>query len=194
MWSCTSRGWVFRFEASSDSKNIRPTVVYLTAGQACLLRWPLGSLYIMASSSSNTDRRYSSDPDTAHRSSTREELRPALRRNPSNTMSTSTSSSNYTHSSAASHPYLGDRQVDAIESWKTTVPGKMTCPPRLPEEDPVVQAYLQTKMALFESLATAGNKAKGPATRDSNGHHHHVDNASDRTSARQRTKVGRYAK
>lgn len=137
---------------------------------------------IMASTSSTTDR-HCSGPDTAHHHHRQsamqgQQLRPALRRHQSDSMTATTTASNCTASSTASnHPYLGDRQVDAIESWKTTVPAKSTCP--IPtREDPVIEAYLQTKMALFQSLVSAKD-----AGRDSNNHHHrHVDRAGDRAA------------
>lgn len=132
----------------------------------------------MASTSSTTDR-HCSGPDTAHHhhhsAVQGDRLRPALRRNQSDSMTASTTSSAHTRSSTSSnHPYLGDRQVDAIETWKTTVPAKSTCP--IPtREDPVIEAYLQTKMALFQSLVSA----KDPA-RDGNSHHRHMDRPGDR--------------
>lgn len=42
----------------------------------------------------------------------------------------------------------------AIESWSASVPGKRT--QGISEDiDPVVQAYLETKMALFRSVASS---------------------------------------
>lgn len=71
------------------------------------------------------------------------------RRKASSIASTTSSSSS---TSAKSHPYLGNQQINAIESWKTSVPTKSIRPQDMPDEDPVIQAYLQTKMALFQSM------------------------------------------
>ncbi|KAF2163598.1 hypothetical protein M409DRAFT_57478 [Zasmidium cellare ATCC 36951] len=116
----------------------------------------------MASNPSTVDRHCSGPRHHHHHhqnsssTSTTEtqSLGPDLQRSPSNTMTESTTSATYTHSSNSSyHPYLGDRQLNAIESWKTSVQAKSTCPMRVAGEDPVIEAYLQTKMALFRSLA-----------------------------------------
>ncbi|KAK4500982.1 hypothetical protein PRZ48_006788 [Zasmidium cellare] len=64
-----------------------------------------------------------------------------------------------------SHPYLGDRQLDAIESWKTSVQAKQSCSMRGPGDDPVVEAYLRTKMALFQSLVSAKDPGGGEVGR-----------------------------
>ena len=51
---------------------------------------------------------------------------------------------------------MGETQRSAIESWKASIPKKAAWPHSGPEDvDPVVQAYLETKMALFRSIADA---------------------------------------
>ena len=59
------------------------------------------------------------------------------------------------------HPYLGDQEKSAIESWNNTVPKKSTRPKIVPEEqDPVIQAYLEAKLSLFRNagLNSPGNQ------------------------------------
>ncbi|KAK4544171.1 hypothetical protein LTR36_004381 [Oleoguttula mirabilis] len=66
----------------------------------------------------------------------------------------STKSTSTTSSSSRSHPYLGNREVYAIEHWNDSIPAKATCGPNVPDGvDPVIQAYMQAKMALFQTLS-----------------------------------------
>lgn len=53
---------------------------------------------------------------------------------------------------SSSHPYLGDGKAMAIESWTASIPAKRAHGSS-EDIDPVVQAYLETKMALFRSAA-----------------------------------------
>lgn len=66
--------------------------------------------------------------------------------------SAASSTSNATLSSQ--HPYLGNGKVSSIESWTASIPTKRAH--GIPEDiDPVVQAYLETKMALFRNAASS---------------------------------------
>lgn len=70
---------------------------------------------------------------------------------------TATASRASSTSTSASHAYLGDGKVLAIESWNASVPAKGAH--SIAEDiDPVVQAYLETKMALFRSVASNGSQ------------------------------------
>lgn len=84
------------------------------------------------------------DMSTAVRKSTRrKKTKTAL-----STVSSSTASS-----INSTHPYLGDREISAIENWNDSIPGKNQRAPSAPnDQDSVVQAYLQAKMALFQNL------------------------------------------
>jgi hypothetical protein len=54
---------------------------------------------------------------------------------------------------STSHPYLADRQYNAIESWTASVLPSKRQNSDAEEIDPAVQAYLQMKMALFQRAA-----------------------------------------
>ncbi|KXT01457.1 hypothetical protein AC578_9523 [Pseudocercospora eumusae] len=80
---------------------------------------------------------------------------------PHRTNSSTSSSTKSTSSTGSVHKYLGDRKISSIEAWNTGVPTKSTRPHSMPQEhDPIVQAYLQTKMALFESIAKHKNSSQ----------------------------------
>jgi len=59
--------------------------------------------------------------------------------------------------SSTSHPYLGKREVSAIEDWNEGIPSKKT--KTNVEEDPAVKAYMQAKMALFHTLSVKERKS-----------------------------------
>ncbi|KAK5133892.1 hypothetical protein LTR08_007121 [Meristemomyces frigidus] len=50
----------------------------------------------------------------------------------------------------SSHPYLDSSEVCAIKHWNDSIPTKSIQAPAVPGDvDPVIQAYMQAKMALF---------------------------------------------
>lgn len=68
----------------------------------------------------------------------------------------SISSSTSTNSSQTSHPYLGARQASAIQRWTVDVPTRSTKTTNRPDKrDPIIEAYLEAKLALFRSTATS---------------------------------------
>lgn len=69
--------------------------------------------------------------------------------------STRSSSLNTSSCTTHAHQYLGDNKASDIASWTATVPAKTTNPNGVlyDEVDPTVQAYMQMKMALFQSMS-----------------------------------------
>lgn len=61
-----------------------------------------------------------------------------------------------TLTSSISHPYLGKREISAIEDWNDGIPPKKAKANL--EEDPVVKAYMQEKMALFHNISVKERK------------------------------------
>ncbi|KAK5164649.1 uncharacterized protein LTR77_009855 [Saxophila tyrrhenica] len=56
--------------------------------------------------------------------------------------------------SACQHQYLDSGEQTAIESWNNTVPQKAMKANEMPDErDPVIQAYLEAKLSLFQKAA-----------------------------------------
>jgi len=55
-----------------------------------------------------------------------------------------------------SHPYLGDEERSVIETWNEK--SRRARPSSATPDDPVVQAYIQAKMALFQTVMTVPKK------------------------------------
>ena len=60
--------------------------------------------------------------------------------------------------STNSHPYLQSKEVYAIEHWTDSIPTKSKAAPAVPD-DPVIQAYMQAKMALFKNSTVRPRKS-----------------------------------
>jgi hypothetical protein len=74
--------------------------------------------------------------------------------------SPSTTTSTTSSPSKTSHPYLAEREVSAIEHWNDSIPSKATGANATSKEgDPVVQAYLQAKMSLFQTFSVKQRKS-----------------------------------
>lgn len=71
------------------------------------------------------------------------------------TVSTSTKSS-----SSSTHPYLGNKEVSAIEHWNESIPTKSKRATDTPNDVcPAIQAYMQAKVALFNDLTMKQRKS-----------------------------------
>lgn len=62
----------------------------------------------------------------------------------------STHSSTSMTSSKSSHCFLAESEVSVIEHWNDSIPTKSTA--RQEDYDPVIDAYLKAKMALFKKM------------------------------------------
>ena len=72
----------------------------------------------------------------------------------------STKSMSTASSSGSTHPYLRDREISAIEHWNDGIPAKNIREETRPNDvDPVIQAYMQAKMALFHNLSVKSKKS-----------------------------------
>lgn len=82
------------------------------------------------------------------------------RRSPKPKVALSAKSTSTTSSSSSTHPYLENREIDAIEHWNESIPPKATRAANVSNDaDPVVQAYMQAKMALFHDLSVKQRKS-----------------------------------
>ncbi|KAH9831070.1 hypothetical protein Tdes44962_MAKER02148 [Teratosphaeria destructans] len=64
---------------------------------------------------------------------------------------TSTTSTDSSTAASSAHAFLRDGEISAIETWNDSIPAKSMRPKD--DQDPAVEAYMQAKMALFNSLA-----------------------------------------
>ena len=72
----------------------------------------------------------------------------------------STKSASTASGSDSTHPYLHDREISAIQHWNEGIPTKSTREDIRPDDvDPVIQAYMQAKMALFHNLSVKSKKS-----------------------------------
>ncbi|KAI5365296.1 hypothetical protein Slin14017_G051860 [Septoria linicola] len=108
--------------------------------------------------SSPSDRRKSVSPATAQAdpkdiATKAKDTRAKMPRTSSSTTSSNRSAS--PTSSYNGHQYLRDGKASDIASWTAGVPPKSTNPNGImyDEVNPAVQAYMQMKMALFQSMS-----------------------------------------
>lgn len=111
-------------------------------------------IYIMSSSTGGRSLANTATTDSEMR---KKITRSTRREAPNKIAKKNSASSHHGPSSLAGlHPYLGEQKVNDIESWTAGISTKPTQHHGLPDDiDPVVQAYLQAKMALFQSLVAS---------------------------------------
>lgn len=89
-----------------------------------------------------------------------------IRTNMPRTASSMTSSDRSSSpNSSYTHQYLGDSKASDIASWTAAVPAKTTNPNGImyDEVNPAVHAYMQMKMALFQSMSRSKQDKSSPS-------------------------------
>lgn len=109
----------------------------------------------MSASKISKQQQQEADADHTDMTSTTKNTKHGKRTEAASSTSTSSCSS-----PSSIHPYLRDREVGAIDRWNDQTPSKPAIPTRTPTDtDPVVHAYLQAKMALFQNLSVTAKKS-----------------------------------